>query len=370
MSAIRRWGVRTALGALIFALAALGSGWVPASAGDCSDILKHGIWETSEGMSEDSEFRSIVRWLYESDFTSLAEARSAGLSIGLPVEGVLVDLGISSSSQSWESTKRELARFLQDTSRKRSTRTIKTRTISKEAIAAWEKCMSEANGSTCVFARLLPQEDWETRRLELRYNFRNPRFPSRIKVKVSCEPKGRVEINGSNETEFEFNGTRSLVLVRKSDEPAEVVVEVLTDSVPFVQCGSLHLARRPRKEAARPKVLHSVYDVLIEGMSKTQVLFDGKVRISVEDSDKDAQGRIMADFKIVTPAGKVGDNDVTDSGRIYQGSFRVFPYDEHYDLVVTASRIAWRRANEAESVKLDVEVRLKTPGPISPVDED
>jgi hypothetical protein len=68
---------------------------------DCSALLHQGIYDVQRTVIDDEVVSSFASWFCDRNFGSKADAETFGASIGLPFEGIPVELGFDQSHQTW-----------------------------------------------------------------------------------------------------------------------------------------------------------------------------------------------------------------------------------------------------------------------------
>lgn len=111
-----------------------------AFSGNCSDILRWGVFDeiyidTSRSLSE-----SLYEWLRSVDYGTLKQKVDSGLQIGFPIEGVPLSIKGSVSVDEYEQWRRDVDEGRTRHFTENETMTMWKKSVNKDIVDAWLKC--------------------------------------------------------------------------------------------------------------------------------------------------------------------------------------------------------------------------------------
>lgn len=89
--------------------------WNITFAQDCDEVLKDGVFNSTTISTSSESEKSFYQYIYSTDFTTHQEAMDAGISIGVPVYGVPVEIGGKFSKQQKDEWKRTHQEYKNET---------------------------------------------------------------------------------------------------------------------------------------------------------------------------------------------------------------------------------------------------------------
>ncbi|MBK7978146.1 MAG: hypothetical protein IPK07_34510 [Deltaproteobacteria bacterium] len=87
-----------------------------------------------------------ANWLYQKQFESFGHASSAGLSVGIPVSEILVDLGFNADDSGYSQFMKELSQGGVATIAAKSKRSLDSKAINEKVIQAAKECLENDLG--------------------------------------------------------------------------------------------------------------------------------------------------------------------------------------------------------------------------------
>ena len=111
---------------------------------DCSQILQHGIYDTSSGISDTERAASFVAWFKENTFSSYSEAKNYAGQVGIPIDDVLVTLGFSADEKGYSEFKQSLSWYQQQDTWYKQKLEHYVSTINQGVVQAWEHCITSS----------------------------------------------------------------------------------------------------------------------------------------------------------------------------------------------------------------------------------
>ncbi len=138
--------------------------------GQCDAILRQGVFDTIIIDFNKSVASNLFEWLKNTDFQTFKEKTSGGLNIGLPIEGIPINIGINFSEDEFNEWKQsvnqgQVRNFTEDEALQ-----IVRRSASPDILDAWVKCIRDTNNNgTGIICRLLSDEDAATIQYEARF---------------------------------------------------------------------------------------------------------------------------------------------------------------------------------------------------------
>src|SRR5687767_10189258 len=78
---------------------------------DCKQILEGGIYDINRQISNTERAESFVNWYRFKEVKTYEQAKSFGLSIGLPIDGLLASLGLSSNERDYQQFLKEIENY-------------------------------------------------------------------------------------------------------------------------------------------------------------------------------------------------------------------------------------------------------------------
>jgi hypothetical protein len=107
----------------------------------CDEVLRHGIFNQTKIDSDQSFRRSFYQWLYDMDFHTHDEAIAAGLSVGMVVFGVPLQIGGTFTKQQKDTWRHDHAEYKSDDVSTAHKYSIITSSVSPEIMNAWLACV-------------------------------------------------------------------------------------------------------------------------------------------------------------------------------------------------------------------------------------
>jgi len=110
----------------------------------CSDVLAHGIFNSTVIEQSASSRQSFTEWQCTSDFATHDEAIDAGVSIGVPIYGVPLKLGGSFSREERDTWKHDHCSNTLSTADYAAKYVLIKKLVAPEILTAWQACMEIA----------------------------------------------------------------------------------------------------------------------------------------------------------------------------------------------------------------------------------
>lgn len=111
---------------------------------DCSQILQHGIYDTSAGISDTERAASFVAWFKENTFSSYSEAKNYAGQVGIPIDDVLVTLGFSADEKGYSEFRQSINWYQQQDILFKQKLEHYVSTINQGVVQAWEHCITSS----------------------------------------------------------------------------------------------------------------------------------------------------------------------------------------------------------------------------------
>lgn len=113
---------------------------------ECAQILAGGIYDYHSTMTNTERASSFVNWFKQKQFSSYSQAKSAGLYVGIPIDGFLTELGFSTNESGFQQFQNEIENYQSGQSSFAQRLSSKIQTINQGVLNAWEYCISQSSG--------------------------------------------------------------------------------------------------------------------------------------------------------------------------------------------------------------------------------
>ncbi len=108
---------------------------------DCDQVLKDGVFNTTAISTRTDLSKSFYQYIYSTDFTTHQQAIDAGISIGVPVFGVPLELGGKFSKQQKDEWKRTHQEYKNETMTLSQKYNALFKYASPDILESWNKCI-------------------------------------------------------------------------------------------------------------------------------------------------------------------------------------------------------------------------------------
>jgi hypothetical protein len=113
---------------------------------DCSQILEHGIFNTSSTDSLSIRTQTFINWLSQSTFQSYGQAKDAGAKLGFAIDGIPLELGGYSREMDWRNYQAYLQtlNFSDDKTLQQFSQVVSA--VDQGIVDAWKTCIVNQRG--------------------------------------------------------------------------------------------------------------------------------------------------------------------------------------------------------------------------------
>jgi len=111
----------------------------------CKQVLSDGIWDIKSGSSSSSYQRSFVNWFCSQSFSSETDFKNKAASLKIPIEGVPVQAGGHSRSQSWKSYYSSACSMQDEFISQLNSSDYFSKVANSEIVKAWTQCIGQDN---------------------------------------------------------------------------------------------------------------------------------------------------------------------------------------------------------------------------------
>jgi len=109
---------------------------------ECSTLLGHGIYNTSQSSADLTTAASFSQWFCDQNFSSSQAARAFGVNAVLPFDGLVVGLGLNANEDKWQESYSSFCGSVQSSQQLQRTVRNHVMTISPDLLNAFNKCVS------------------------------------------------------------------------------------------------------------------------------------------------------------------------------------------------------------------------------------
>lgn len=121
---------------------------------ECDAILKNGIFNTIKIDTAREISENLYDWLRKTDYATFKHARQSGLKIGLPIDGVPLEIGNDVSEDDFNAWKSKLATGHTRSFTSDEALSIVQRSVSKDIVDAWRECTSHPPIGLCHYVSM------------------------------------------------------------------------------------------------------------------------------------------------------------------------------------------------------------------------
>jgi hypothetical protein len=136
---------------------------------DCNEVLRRGIFNTTTITSDATLKKTFDEWLYDMDFQTHDEAIRMGLSVGMVVYGVPLQVGGTFSKEQKDQWRHNHAEAHNSTMSAAEKYSVLTKTVSKDVMNSWSHCI-DVTKSTEVFGCWLQDNGNDSAVLTMTFN--------------------------------------------------------------------------------------------------------------------------------------------------------------------------------------------------------
>jgi hypothetical protein len=108
----------------------------------CKEILSDGVWQYQSSTNSTQQTASFLNWFCSKTYSSYNQARDAGLSIGIPVDGLPLEIGGKYRDSQWSEYRNEMCRLDSGQYAYSSQFSVFARQASEAIVKAWEACIN------------------------------------------------------------------------------------------------------------------------------------------------------------------------------------------------------------------------------------
>ncbi|MFA7421928.1 MAG: hypothetical protein WCZ90_19755 [Melioribacteraceae bacterium] len=110
----------------------------------CESILKYGIYDQSESISDMSRAEAFANWFNQQNISTYKEAESWGLFGSIPIGNYMLNLGFTLDETGFRQFKNYISTFSTRTYEEKQKLVINVKTINKDVVEAWSNCINSA----------------------------------------------------------------------------------------------------------------------------------------------------------------------------------------------------------------------------------
>jgi len=158
-----------------------------ASADECTALLKGGVSDQTDTYSTLQRFEAIRFYLCRDSVKTLSDAKSGGINANIPIEGVLVGFGLTTSESTFQSAKESFCTASSQDLLSRSELREKSLRVNQGLVDGFVKCIATTSG---LHASLETTQNPEQFAISFQYRSSGPPYEKHVTYIIS--PRGVV----------------------------------------------------------------------------------------------------------------------------------------------------------------------------------